>query len=345
MISVSAECISNAYGNQSMLYNCGYQEYSMIKIVRSDLENSHPRAFDFLNRFSMKNTASINEMLYGLMEGNETIEEIACDYVRKNEASWANSIPTEHAFVEVTYSDSLKIEFTSRLQRATVKRLADSYLFFYFCCAIAVLVLLLIPWSIIAPTEKVQLNVSTTAKVTYYEILCRSSNPIFRSVYTAFQVILVVIGVVLSISIRNVKSSFNESQLIGAAMYNLFMCLVIQSIVFYYTDASKQIRYLVLSIFSLFAITLEVTLVVSSKLFLAYKGYDRTSSCGFTTSEIPTQLAREPKETIAVPMTQAAKYLVGDEEREEQKKEEKESHLEDNSVLDIASDPDVITIT
>eukprot|EP00121_Abeoforma_whisleri_P011341 Awhi_evm1s10459 len=93
-----------------------------------------------------------------------------------------------------------------------------------------------------------------------------------------------ILGTALSISIRKTPSAFNESAHIGAAMYNIFMCVVIKSVVLYLTEASLQTRLLVDSLFTILSITIIVALVVTKKFYYILRGWEPDLSKLFRSS-------------------------------------------------------------
>eukprot|EP00121_Abeoforma_whisleri_P010828 Awhi_evm1s9983 len=165
----------------------------------------------------------------------------------------------------------------SKSQRIAVKHLSDKYLLTYYVIIMILITIFVVLYMTLGTPEPITdiLSVTNTGLyiATEYIIVCDAPIQGFAITFVVFQLVLVFLGMFLAISIRNTPSVFNESAHIGAAMYNLFMCLIVKLVLTYLTEASYEVKFLVNAIFTLVPITLIVFLVVTKKFYYIIRGW------------------------------------------------------------------------
>eukprot|EP00121_Abeoforma_whisleri_P011342 Awhi_evm2s10459 len=93
------------------LYNCDYHPENLVKVLNKDLKKRLPVAFRFLSAFTITGNEDLNNMLYAEKTGKD-LNQIACDYLLNNRASWESSIPMQDQSVRVELSETARIVMT-----------------------------------------------------------------------------------------------------------------------------------------------------------------------------------------------------------------------------------------
>lgn len=77
----------SCYGNLDGGVNCDYPKDQLLKVFWSGLKDYSPKGYKFLKQFSYTNQDQIG-MLAAVQIDKKSVEEVARDWVNKNEAVW-----------------------------------------------------------------------------------------------------------------------------------------------------------------------------------------------------------------------------------------------------------------
>ena len=106
---------------------------------------------------------------------------------------------------------------------------------------------------------------------------------------TIIQALLLLVGVILAYTIRNVREEFNEAKLIGYSVYNTFLVCIIALIVIYFQSGKVVVEFIMKVFALLVASTGTLVIMFGPKVLMVLKN--------------PSNANAQPKKNIQMSVT------------------------------------------